>query len=149
MKYGYGDMIVTMLTNDYTRSLVESLQYDSNQENQPSVSNLLANDDDPSSQISSMYKITWASILQETFLSMRELCTHNDYRSKMSCAFDNGRFFLKVSGIPETLTKLSLSFKVTPKLATAALQASRSLLTNEESVKLFADLGIMAIRRFD
>ena len=74
--------------------------------------------------------------LQEACLLMRGLCVHDDLRREMSCAYENGRFFLKQSNLVGTLMLLSGKFQEYPKVASAALAAARNLITTEESVQV-------------
>ena len=41
----------------------------------------------------------WAQVLTDCCLLMRGLCVHDDIRKDMSCAYENGRFFLKQNGM--------------------------------------------------
>lgn len=54
----------------------------------------------------------------------------------MSCAFENGKFFIG-SGSAPPLLRLAGHFRENSALASAALTAAKQLITTEESVKVW------------
>jgi len=88
---------------------------------------------------------TWSSVLYESCLLMRALCVHDDLRNDMSCAFENGRFFIKQTNLANALMRLSSFFETHPLLSSAALQAAKNLITNEESVQIMANHGAIEL----
>lgn len=83
-------------------------------------------------------------ILRETCSLMKALCTHDDTRKEMSCAYENGRQFIAMGVVPP-LMQLAQAFRNHADMATAALQALRQLVVTEESVKLVAMHGAMSL----
>mmetsp|Transcript_25869 Transcript_25869/g.48557 ORF Transcript_25869/g.48557 Transcript_25869/m.48557 type:complete len:326 (+) Transcript_25869:709-1686(+) len=72
----------------------------------------------------------------------KKLCTHDDIRKEMSCAYENGRRFLSEGFVP-LLMKLSCNFKIETSLSVAALSAVRQIVVSEEAVKAVAKYGAM------
>jgi hypothetical protein len=48
---------------------------------------------------------------------MRGLCIHDDMRKEMSCAHDNGKFFISAPPTVPSLMKLSANFKTLPMVS--------------------------------
>lgn len=84
-------------------------------------------------------------MMQEACHLVRGLCVHDDYRKDMSCAYDNGKFFIKQAGFVQTLSALAAGFRAQPGLASAALHAARNLITSEESVQVIAQYGAIEL----
>jgi hypothetical protein len=91
--------------------------------------------------------VEWAAVLTECCLLMRGLCVHDDLRKDMSCAYENGRFFLKQSGIVQSLMTLSSYFRTHPALAASALAAARNMIATEEAVAVMAQHGAIQLIR--
>lgn len=89
----------------------------------------------------------WTPILTDCCNLMRALCVHDDLRKDMSCAYENGRFFLKQAGMVHALMTLSSYFKSAPMLASAALSAARNLIATEEAVAVMAQHGAIELIR--
>ena len=83
----------------------------------------------------------WSDVLYESCSLLRSLCIHDDLRKDMSCAYENGRFFIKQIGLAASLMKLSSYFYNHPLLASTALQAAKNLVTTEESVQIMTTHG--------
>lgn len=86
-----------------------------------------------------------SAVLESACLTMRGLCIHDDLRREMSCAHDNGKFFINAPQVVPSLMKLSASFKLFPGLASAALAAARNLITTEEAVQVMTQNGAMTL----
>lgn len=82
-------------------------------------------------------------IQRECCYVMKGLCLHDDIRRDMSCAYDNGKFFINSPITAKALMSCSCEFIKDPLLASAALSAARSLITTEESVKVMTQHGAM------
>ena len=82
-------------------------------------------------------------LLQNACLMLRGLCVHDDLRRDMSCAMDNGKFFVNAPNLVPGLMRLSAAFKSYPDIAGAALSAAKTLVTTEESVQVMAQHGAM------
>lgn len=91
--------------------------------------------------------IEWAAVLTECLLLLRAMCVHDDLRKDMSCAYDNGRFFLKQPNMVQSLMALSGRFATHPTLASAALSAARNLIATEEAVAVMAQHGAIQLIR--
>ena len=78
--------------------------------------------------------------------AMRALCSHDDIRSEMSCAGDNGKFFLSSGAVP-LLLRIVGHFKQIPVAASAALSACKQLILTEEAVQIVALHGGMDLPR--
>lgn len=89
----------------------------------------------------------WTPILTDCCSLMRGLCVHDDLRKDMSCAYENGRFFLKQPGMVHALMTLSSYFKSAPGLSSAALSAARNLIATEEAVAVMAQHGAIELIR--
>lgn len=87
----------------------------------------------------------WTSMMHESCQLLRGLCVHDDLRKDMSCAYDNGRFFIKQAAIAPVLMKLGGNFKKQPLIASAALKGARNLITTEESVGIMARHGALEL----
>lgn len=89
----------------------------------------------------------WAPVLTDACLLMRGLCVHDDIRKDMSCAYENGRFFLKQNGMVAALMAMSDYFRVYPALASAALSAARNMIATEEAVQVMSQHGAIDLIR--
>ena len=78
--------------------------------------------------------------------AMTALSTHDDFRSEISCAMDNGKFFLNGGAVPLLLGIVS-RFKQSPSEASAALSACKQLILTEEAVQIVALHGGMELPR--
>lgn len=87
----------------------------------------------------------WIPMIQNCCLLIKELCIHTDSRREMSCAYENGRTFIKNSLIIEALIKHAKHFIKTPVLSSYALLAIRVMITNEEAVNLLAQHSIVGL----
>lgn len=87
----------------------------------------------------------WCEILQECCQLVRGLCIHDDLRKDMSCAYENGRFFMRQSGFAQALMTLSGQFQQHPGVASAALLAARNLINTEDSVAVMAQHGAVEL----
>ncbi len=87
----------------------------------------------------------YAALVSDACVVMRSLCVHDDMRREMSCAMDNGKFFLSTNGIVSSLMAASSSFKKSPGLAGQALAAAKTLVTTEDAVKTMALHGAMTL----
>lgn len=83
-------------------------------------------------------------LARETCNLFKKLCTHDDVRKEMSCAYENGRRFLMEGFVP-LLMGLSCNFKNETNLAVAALSAVRQIVVSEEAVKAVAKHGAMEL----
>ena len=79
-------------------------------------------------------------------LCMKALCNHDDTRSEISCAGDNGKFFLSAGAVPLLLQTVG-HFKRIPAAASAALSACKQLVLTEEAVQIVALHGGMDLPR--
>ena len=84
-------------------------------------------------------------LVSDACVVMRSLCVHDDMRREMSCAMDNGKFFLGLPGLVAALMKASSAFKLSPGVAGQALAAAKTLVTTEDAVKTMALHGAMAL----
>lgn len=91
--------------------------------------------------------LEWSAVLTESLLLMRGMCVHDDLRKDMSCAYENGRFFLKQPQMAQCLMALSAHFKTHPNLSSAALSAARNLIATEEAVAVMAQHGAIQLIR--
>ena len=87
----------------------------------------------------------WACVLQPGCQLVRGLCIHDDLRKDMSCAYDNGRFFMRQPGFAQALMQLSGTFQQHPALASAALLAARNLINTEEAVAIMSKHGAIEL----
>lgn len=85
--------------------------------------------------------------LKDACLLLRDLCVATDLRKDMSCAYENGRYFLKQPKVPQTLMVLSSRFRGYPTVASAALQAARCLVNTEEGVRMLSLHGALQLPR--
>jgi hypothetical protein len=83
-------------------------------------------------------------VLKEICLTMKSLCTHDDQRKEMSCAYDNGKKFLNDEVISSLLT-YARNYRTHPDLAACALSALRQLILSEEAVKMVCSHGLMSL----
>ena len=84
----------------------------------------------------------WASATADACLMLRGLCLFDDLRREQSCAYENGRAFLKEGAMP-CLLRLAAQFESLPGVASAAMSAAKQLVTSEEAVVLAAKHGAM------
>ena len=89
--------------------------------------------------------IEWAEVLTECCQLMRGLCVHDDLRRDMSCAYENGRFFIKQNNMVNCLMTLSSYFKSHPSLSSASLHAAKNLIATEEAVQVMAQHGAIEL----
>jgi hypothetical protein len=89
----------------------------------------------------------WSDVKKVACYVLRGLSVHDDYRKEMSCAHDNGRFFLGSTNTVPALMKLSQDFRERPSLASAALSAARNLITTEEAVLVMCQHGGMKLSK--
>lgn len=85
-----------------------------------------------------------SDLAQEICGLFKRLCTHDDIRKEMSCAYENGRRFLSEGFVP-LMMGLSCDFKNETSLAVAALSAIRQIVVSEEAVKAVAKHGAMEL----
>lgn len=86
----------------------------------------------------------YTEILKEICLTIKTLCTHDDQRKEMSCAYDNSKKFLS-DGIIPYLIRYSQHYELNPDLAACSLSALRQLILSEEAVKIACSNGIMTL----
>lgn len=91
--------------------------------------------------------LDWIAIFQAACTCLKGLCTHDDTRREMSCAYENSRYFLNANGVVGALMKGAARFVECPSLASAALYAAKGLITTEESVKIMSQNGAMKLPR--
>jgi len=128
MKKGLGEFIAGLLSPESVGEVINE--------------NSIANNNSSSSSSSSK-----ASILQNACMTMRGLCIHDDLRREMSCAMDNGKFFINAINVVPALMQLSSAFKAQAGVAGAALSAAKTLVTTEEAVQVMAQHGAMDLPR--
>lgn len=85
-------------------------------------------------------------LIRVACLSMKALCNHDDARSELSCAGDNGKFFLTAGAVPLLLGIVG-HFKLMPAAASAAMSACKQLILTEEAVQIVALHGGMDLPR--
>lgn len=83
-----------------------------------------------------------SELVMEVCLLLKRLCTHDDLRNEMSCAYENGRRMLTEGFIPPLMI-LACNFKNDTNVAVAALSAVRQIVVSEEAVKAVAANGAM------
>lgn len=83
-------------------------------------------------------------ILKEICLTIKSLCTHDDLRKEMSCAYDNGKRFLN-DEVVSSLVNYSRSYQTNADVAACALGALRQLILSEEAVKMVCSHGLMSL----
>lgn len=83
-------------------------------------------------------------IALEVCTLFKKLCTHDDIRKEMSCAYENGRRFLSEGFVP-LLMGIACCFKTETILSVAALGAVRQIVVSEEAVKAVAKHGAMEL----
>jgi len=86
----------------------------------------------------------WAEATTDACLMLRGLCLFDDLRKEQSCAYENGRAFMKEGAMAPLLT-LAAAFDAFPNVASAAMAAAKQLVTSEEAVVLAAKCGAMAL----
>ena len=84
----------------------------------------------------------WLQVLLLACHTVRGLCVHDDFRKDMSCAYDNGKYFISAD-VMAFLLHYSRQFQQYPALAAAALSAAKQMITTEEAVKVAAHHGAM------
>jgi len=85
------------------------------------------------------------SLLEKTTALLRELCIHNDYRSEMSSAFDNGKFFIKQTDLIPTFISMIKTYESSPQLASNTLLAMKAMVTTNEAVQIISLHGIIEL----
>ena len=86
-----------------------------------------------------------ASYLQEMCLTIRGLCIHDDDRRDMSCAYDNGKYFLSADGVVNALLTLAKDFLLCPRVAAASLAGLKQFVLSEEAVQVVCMHGAMEL----
>jgi hypothetical protein len=76
---------------------------------------------------------------------IRGLSTFDDLRAEMSCAGDNGKFFVKNSTLLNVLLFFGNSYLQYPELAGASLAAIRSFVNTNEAVQVIAQHGVLEL----
>ena len=89
--------------------------------------------------------IQYANVLTECCSLLRAMCIHDDLRKDMSCAYENGRFFLKQANLAQYLMRLSSYFTTHPNLASSALSAAKNLIATEEAVAIMSQHGAITL----
>lgn len=98
------------------------------------------------------------TLTSEACMALKGLCVHDDNRKEMSCAYENGKYFLN-GGVAVPLLSLATAFDIVPcgveiglndanphnSVAAAALTAAKQLITSEESVQVMAQHGAMEL----
>ena len=84
----------------------------------------------------------WQTALLEGCLTVKELCLFSDNRVNMSCAYENGKEFLKSNTLVQSLASLSAQFEAYPVLSSHALTAIKTLATHEEAVNIISQHNI-------
>jgi hypothetical protein len=84
-------------------------------------------------------------ILEKSCYLLRELSIHNDMRSETSCAFENGKFFLKQQDFVPQLISIVREYDTYPHLASAALLATKAMITTNEAVQVVSLHGIVEL----
>ena len=87
----------------------------------------------------------WTGLVSDACVVLRSLCVHDDMRREMSCAMDNGKFFLSTNGLVPALMAVCASFRTIPGVAGQALAAAKTLITTEDAVKTMALHGAMSL----
>lgn len=105
------------------------------------ISQILIKDVFQSNDFDSRY----AKVFQNASVALRGLCIHDDLRREMSCAYDNGKFFLNATGVAAALLSAASCFEKYPEMASSALLSAKALITTEESVKIMAQHGAMTL----
>lgn len=81
------------------------------------------------------------AVVEKVCMCIRGLSIHDDLRSEMSSAYDNGRLFLKAPGLVAKLMALAAAYLTAPDLASAALNAAKALVTTNEAVQVLCVHG--------
>lgn len=84
----------------------------------------------------------YVSILEQACYTLRGLCVFDDYRSEMSCAYENSRYLIKQTGLISSLVQLAGSYPTIPDVATSALLAIKAMITTNEAVQIICQHGI-------
>ena len=87
----------------------------------------------------------WTEVTRAACNVMKGLSVADDFRKDMSCAHDNGKYFLASNNTVDSLMGLSQDFRNRPTLASAALSAARNLVTTEEAVQIMVMHGAMSL----
>ncbi len=87
----------------------------------------------------------WSNIVSDACVVLKGMCVHDDIRREMSCAMDNGKFFLAYPGLVSALMTSAAVFATVPTLAGQALAAAKTLITTEDAVKTMALHGAMTL----
>lgn len=94
----------------------------------------------------------FSTVQDKSCILIRGLCIHDDLRREMSCAFDNGKFFLKHPTVVPALIKLAARYQgenqteeekqVNINLSSSSLGAAKALVTTNEAVQILSVHGI-------
>jgi len=87
----------------------------------------------------------WSNIVSDACVVLKGMCVHDDIRREMSCAMDNGKFFLAYPGLVGALMSSAAVFATVPTLAGQALAAAKTLITTEDAVKTMTLHGAMTL----
>jgi armadillo repeat-containing protein 6 len=90
------------------------------------------------------YESSANDILKEICLTIKSLCTHDDLRKEMSCAYDNGKRFLN-DDVVSALVNYSRNYQKNADVSACALSALRQLILSEEAVKMVCSHGLMTL----
>jgi hypothetical protein len=85
----------------------------------------------------------FATIIEMSCHVLRGLSIHDDYRSEMSCAFDNGKYFLKQANLVPSLMQVVNLYRTHVSIATAALLAIKSMITTNDAVQVICLHGMI------
>jgi hypothetical protein len=97
------------------------------------------------SVLPSAVKASIINLMEKTCLVIREMSIHNDNRSEMSSAFENGKFFIKQGNFVANLILLIKEYESYPVLASNALLAMKALVTTNEAVQIISLHGTIDI----
>ena len=78
-------------------------------------------------------------------LAVRELCVASDLRFQTSCAYDNGKLFVKDSLLVQSLISVTQLFRTKPALSSSALSTLRAMVTCEEAANAIAQGTIVEV----
>lgn len=87
----------------------------------------------------------YLSVWEKACHVIRGLSTFDDLRAEMSCAGDNGKFFLKNTVLLNVLLVFGNSYHSYPEVAGASLAAIRSFVNTNEAVQLIAQHGVLEL----
>ena len=97
--------------------------------------------------LSSSKELDWSIVvvLEKTMALLRELCIHNDNRSEMSSAFENGKWFIKQTQLIPLLVTMIQPYEDYPQLAANTLLAIKAMITTNEAVQIIALHGMIEL----